>query len=148
MNTKNLITILFVAALATSCTVVKQTARVEHPASYINTATTADLEVSQKSISFTYEPSKAVRQGGNENVIKTAVREALKANGGGDVLVGLQWTAKYKGGSIRVITVTGYPATYKNFRSLPDSIWDKTPLYVPEEDHSTQILNLNSLFNK
>ena len=81
MNTRNLITILFIALLATSCTTVKQTARMEDPTSYINTVTIADLEVSEQSITFTYTPSKAVVNGGRNNVIKTAVAEALrKAN--------------------------------------------------------------------
>ena len=52
MNTRNLITILFIALLATSCTTVKQTARMEDPTSYINTVTIADLEVSEQSITF------------------------------------------------------------------------------------------------
>lgn len=141
--------ILFIAVLTTtSCTRIYQTARVQHPISYINTATTADFDVSDKSISFTYEPSKAVRRGGWDNVIKTAVQEALKANGGGDALIGLQYTVKLKPSlficPIRLITVTGYPANYVNFRSLPDSIWEKTPLFPKVEDRSTRIFNINN----
>ncbi|MBO5974499.1 MAG: hypothetical protein J6P95_02085 [Paludibacteraceae bacterium] len=146
MKTKYLIAILFVATLATSCTMVKQTARIENPASYINTATIADLDISNKPITFTYEPSKAVRKGGNDNIVKTAVQEALKANGNGDILVALQWTAKYKSGKIHVISIKGYPATYKNFRNLPDSIWGKTPIYQPSTFIDNSTSSSSSLF--
>ena len=94
MNTRNLITILFIALLATSCTTVKQTARMEDTTSYINTVTIADLEVSEQSITFSYTPSKVVVNGGRDNVIKTAVAEALRKAGDYDVLVGLQYTTK------------------------------------------------------
>lgn len=147
MNTKNLIAILFVAVLATSCTVVKQTARMEDPTSYINTVTIADLEVSEQSITFTYTPSKAVVNGGRNNVIKTAVAEALRKAGDYDVLVGLQYTTKENSfGKIQVINVKGYPAKYKNFHSLPDSIWEKTPLFNPSKKSAFK--NSFSLFNK
>lgn len=147
MNTRNLITILFIALLATSCTTVKQTARMEDPTSYINTVTIADLEVSEQSITFSYTSSKVVVNGGRDNVIKTAVAEALRKAGDYDVLVGLQYTTKENFfGKIQVINVKGYPAKYKNFHSLPDSIWEKTPLFNPSKKSAFK--NSFSLFNK
>ena len=58
---------------------------------------------------------------GEKNVIKTAVRETLLANGNADVLVGLNTQIKYDTkGQLESITVTGYPAKYVNFRSPSD----------------------------
>ena len=46
---------------------------------------------------------------------------ALEANGGGDVLVELQTTVKKKGRkNVSEVTVSGYPASYRNFRSADD----------------------------
>ena len=57
------------------------------------------------------------------NVINTAVREALLANGNADVLVALETQVKYDAaGEIESVTVTGYPATYTNFRSPSDEV--------------------------
>ena len=82
----------------------------------------ADLKVSPTKISFFYIPSQTVASAGPENVINSAIREALIANGNADVLVGLEHQIKYSSnGSIESITVTGYPATYTNFRSPSDA---------------------------
>ena len=81
----------------------------------------ADLDVSTTKISFFYIPSKTVVNGGVDNVIDSAVREALLANGNADVLVGLEKQIKYNiEGQVESITVTGYPAKYINFRSPGD----------------------------
>ena len=61
---------------------------------------------------------------------------ALDANGGGDVLVELQTTVKKTGRrNVSEVTVSGYPATYKNFRSADDeTLKDALKLRaVPEE---------------
>jgi len=85
------------------------------------TAVFADLDVSPKKVLFFYIPSKTVVNGGEENIINSAVREALLANDNADVLVGLEKQIKYApDGTIESITVTGYPAKYVNFRSPGD----------------------------
>lgn len=77
----------------------------------------ADLEVSSKKINYSMPVSEAVNLGGLDNVISTAVKEALDANGG-DVIVGLETSVSYKSnGDIESISITGYPATYTNFRN-------------------------------
>jgi len=77
-----------------------------------------DLEVSPNKISYFMLVSESVRLGGFENVVSTAVKEALESNGGGDVLVGLQTQTKYNDdGEIESIHITGFPAKYVNFRS-------------------------------
>jgi hypothetical protein len=77
-------------------------------------------------------PHRRVQRGGFENVKSTAVREALKNNGGGDVLVGLEVQTKSVRfliwRSIKSITVSGYPAKYKNFTNPSKEYW--TPMGV------------------
>lgn len=81
----------------------------------------ADLDVSPDKITFFYLPSKTVVKGGLDNVIDSAVREALASNGNADVLVGLETQIKYNDlGEAESITVTGYPAKYVNFRNPGD----------------------------
>lgn len=101
----------------TSCTTVKKTATTQDVSTVVAAGSEADLEVSQKKISFYYDVPRSVRRGGTNSVKATAV--ALKANGNADILVNPQFDMKIRRGSIREITVTGYPATYKNFRKLP-----------------------------
>lgn len=104
------------------------------PSKLINTATytkpsaiqpasavLADLDVSPTKITYFMLPSKTVLDGGLDNVIDTAVREALLANGNADVLVAMNTQIKYNAQGVpESITVTGYPATYVNFRSPSD----------------------------
>ena len=149
---KNLcLLLIFVGVCATSCktfTITDVSATCQQPSTYINTATVADLEVSNERISFTFQPSIEVRNGGDLNAIKTAIREALRLNGGGDILVNLEYiTVCKKSGwgrsTIHEVTVSGYPAKYKNFRNLDDSIWAPTKLY-PEN----VTINKTSVHNK
>ena len=81
----------------------------------------ADLDVAPAKITYFMMPSTTVANGGYDNVINTAVREALLANGDADVLVALETQVKYdKEGKIESVTVTGYPAKYTNFRNAGD----------------------------
>lgn len=146
--------LMFVALATTSCKTIDATATYQHPSTYINTATVADLDVSNVRISFTFKPSNQVRRGGSQNVIKAAVREALRINGGGDVLVDLEYITVSKTrllsyifglSPIREVTVSGYPAKYKNFHNLGDTIWAPTKLY-PENIsiNKTSVKSINS----
>lgn len=84
----------------------------------------ADLEVSETRIMYAYVPPRSVKNGGTDNVINTAVREALTANGNADVLVGLETQINYNAShKITSIVITGYPAKYKNFRNLDENVW-------------------------
>jgi PBP1b-binding outer membrane lipoprotein LpoB len=111
MQTKK---ILLFALLATiflsSCSTVKKTATTIDVASSIQSASTADLEVSKKKITYTYMVPSKVARGGEKNMVNAAVAEALKENGNADVLVAPQYEIRKK-----IVVVTGYPATYKNF---------------------------------
>lgn len=101
---------------------MKKTATSIDVANSISTNTTADLDVSDKRISYTLRPTKQERKGGTDNIRNTAVAAALKSNGGGDVLVAPEFETKisrnlFGTSKIKEITVTGYPAKYKNFQS-------------------------------
>jgi len=118
---------LMAIALLASCTTIRQTATVKNPCSKVQAAVIADLEVSDTKIAYTYVPGRDVRRGGDANVIAAAIQEALYANGDADVLVALEYTVECRpsclNSTIREITVTGYPATYKNFHNVKDEYW-------------------------
>ena len=104
-----------------SCTTTLNSSKTKDFGSSAITATFADLVVSPQKITYTYRPTDDVKRGGEVNVINTAIRMALEANGGGDVLVELQTTVKKKGRkNVSEVTVSGYPASYRNFRSADD----------------------------
>lgn len=113
----------FSAALAlTSCSVVNKTASQGNVDAVAASAVISDLDVSDQKITYTLVPSKKVRRGGLGNCINTAISEALEKNGGGDVLLETQKAIIKRQGilglKIKSVTVTGYPATYKNFRPV------------------------------
>lgn len=85
----------------------------------LNNVTTANLQVSDRAISFTYTPDGAHRRAGEKSVKAAAVSQALEANGGGDVLVAPQFEVKKTRGlfssKIKYVTVKGHPATYRDF---------------------------------
>lgn len=119
-----------------SCTTTLNSSKTKDFGSSAITATFADLVVSPQKITYTYKPSDDVRRGGEVNVINTAIRKALEANGGGDVLVELQTTIKKKSRkNVTEVTVSGYPATYKNFRCADDQTLKEALMMrsVPDE---------------
>lgn len=114
---KVILAVLTVMALGiTSCSSIHKTAAVEEISTGVAAYSTADLNISPNKISYTYRPTKAERRGGNKNAIECAVAEALKANGNADVLVAPQYEIKKRRGNVKQVTVTGFPATYSNFR--------------------------------
>lgn len=124
---------LFVALatiLAASCTTTTKTARTESVPYSMYNATVADLAVAPQRISYTLSPTKEIRKGGVGNVKQAAIMEALNANGNADMLLEPQFVLSHKKGPLGLlinkvtsVTVTGRPATYKNFRSMNDSVW-------------------------
>ena len=124
---KKLLYFVGLALLVVSCTTVTKSAKtVESPASLLS-ATVADLEVSPNRITFTTVPDMAVRRGGLDNVKQAATQQALLENGNADVLVDATYsitTTRFLAFNwVSSITVSGRPATYKNFHSLNDSVW-------------------------
>ena len=122
---------LFVSlALAiSSCTTSYKTASVNAISGQVVSVATADLQVSDKKITYTYNTTGAVRRGGLANIKATAISEALKVNGGGDILLECQEAIIKKKGlfgtKIESITVTGYPAVYTNFKTANPSDYEK-----------------------
>ncbi len=109
------------ALLVCSCSTFRtSTTTTMNVKSTLNSATTAELQVSEKKISYTFYPKKQDRRAGLNHVINNAVAAALKENGNADILVERQYEAIYKSRLFRKkmksVTVTGYPATYKNFK--------------------------------
>ena len=140
------LSLMFVALATTSCKTILATAEYKDPTTVLRNVTVADLDVADERISFTFVPSYKVRRGGSQNVIKAAIREALRINGGGDVLIDLEYITvndpyfiKPWLSPISEITVSGYPAKYKNFHSLDDSIWAPTKLYPDNIKESTSV---------
>lgn len=120
---KLFISVIAVVLTATSCTTSYKSATTCSVKAPVVSSVTADLEVSDKKIVYSYVPSGSVRRGGFQNCLNTAVREALSANGNGDVLVETQSAVVerkglFGGRKIKSVTVTGYPAVYKNFKSV------------------------------
>ena len=118
--------LLAVASLAVmSCSVGAKSPKLISTATYQKmsfqpyvTPVQVDLQVSPKKINYFMLVSETVRMGGFDNVVATAVKEALESNGGGDVIVGLQSQTKYNDkGEIESINISGFPASYVNFRS-------------------------------
>ena len=101
----------------------------------------ADLDVASTKITHLYIPSKTVAIGGYDNIINTAVREALAANGNADVLVAMELQVKYDpNGSVESVVVSGYPATYTNFRNASDEVLSglvQAPVVVEQTDETS-----------
>ena len=119
---KKLLFVLAISAAAmTSCTTVKKSATIHDVKPTLASVVLTDLDVSNQKITFTYVPTSDVRRGGAKNCIATAIHEALVTNGG-DVLIETQTAIVERTFShkIKSVTVTGYPAKYKNFRSADD----------------------------
>lgn len=125
---KNLLFVSFALAIS-SCTTSFKTASVNRVSSQVVSVATADLQVSNKKITYTYNTTAAVRRGGLSNIKATAISEALKANGEGDVLLECQEAIIKKKGlfgtKIKSITVTGYPAVYTNFKNADPADFEK-----------------------
>ena len=119
---KKIFLMAMVAMMAASCTTMKMsTAKTMDVKSSLTSKTTADMIVSERKISYDYYPNKKERKAGMNQVLNNAVSAALKANGDADVLVHMQYNAIIKkklwfSKKIRQVTVSGYPATYRNFK--------------------------------
>ena len=107
--------------MVTSCsTLRKSSATVLDVETSIKSHNNAELVVSDQKISYTYLPTKADRKACLKHVKTNAVAAALKENNNADVLVHKQDEVVYRVNmfgvkKIKSVTVTGYPAVYRNF---------------------------------
>ena len=107
--------ILSLSSCSNKITTSTATTKAITPHVYANTF--ADLEIVSGKLSYVYVPTNDVIAGGKENIIKTAEALLLKQYDA-DVLVEPQYIYEYKDTrTISKVTVTGYAAKYKNFRS-------------------------------
>ena len=124
---------LLSALLLSSCVTTTKTARTLATSASIKNATVADLRVTDNRVTYTMSPSKAIQRAGLNNVKQAAIQEALTKNGNADVMVEPEFVIEKErtlfGSRINSITVTGRPAYYQNFRTLPDSVWHKPGFY-------------------
>lgn len=115
------------ALMLSSCQTILNTARTEDVESGIANFTVADLDVYPERVTETIAVDAELRRGGEANVKHAVEAEALRKNGRGDLLVEPQYVIKKKrtflGNQITEISVSGRPASFKNFRSLNDSVW-------------------------
>ncbi|MBR4996038.1 MAG: hypothetical protein IKY82_08255 [Alistipes sp.] len=122
---KKLLFFFAIALILSSCSTITKTASTRDVSARVIGATLVDLDVSNSKISYTMKPSRAVQRGGTQNCIDVAISEALKEHGG-DVLIETQKATVSRMSlfgfrRIKSVTVTGYPATYKNFNSMEQS---------------------------
>jgi hypothetical protein len=124
---KHIVFLALSVLLLSSCETLTKTARVADSSLSIQSATVADLKVSEHRVTHTMTPSKEVLRGGLDNVKQAVEQEALINNGNADILVDPQYVISKRkgllGAKITSITVSGRPAYYTNFRSLDDSVW-------------------------
>lgn len=136
---KKIIIIASAIAVLTSCSVpaklITTSTSEDASASFQTTAVLADIKVSETKLSFLYVPSKTVSAGGYDNIIKTAVHEALMSVGKEyDVLVAKETQVKYDAQSnVESVLVTGYPGKYVNWRS------SEKPVVKESKNNSTPI---------
>lgn len=122
--------LFFIVAIfaMSSCSTVYKTASTRDVSAPVVSAAYADLEVSNAKISYTLRPSSKIRRGGVQNCVNVAISEALKEHGG-DILIETQNATVSKRlfgfGRVKSVTVTGYPAVYKNFRSVDQVTLEK-----------------------
>lgn len=127
--------------LLASCSTVRKTSTVVDIPTSIVSESTADLEVSPNKITYKYVPDRSVRRAGEQNVINSAVAEALKANGDADVLVAMQYEIKTTKGffgqvTVKYVTVKGYPAKYKNVKPIDPALFLLNGPAIPCHHHN------------
>lgn len=134
---KKIFFIIVAAVVAVSCT---STAKLITTTSHntfndpqmIVSAVYADLDIQETKITYIYIPTKTVVAGGLDNIINSAVSEALAQNNNADVLVGLQKQIKYNNlGEVESVVITGYPAHYINMRNADKGYFDDVK-FTPE----------------
>lgn len=116
------------ALLLSSCQTLTKTARTAEIGSSLHSATVVDIvPATEHRVTYTLEPSEALRRGGVNNVKQAAESEALAKYGNADVLLEPQYVITKQQGLLRSkvtsVTVSGRPAYYTNFRALHDSVW-------------------------
>lgn len=147
MKKSTLASCIAVLALC-SCTTIQHTTTSEEVDTQVHNLTVADVNVSKERVSHTYnwnwDPLSTISLSDKK---KSAAAELLNEQGG-DVLVEPQYVVKrrgvFRGGEI---TVSGYPATYRNFRSMTQSDADIIATIDPKtEDSKSPLAFVTNIF--
>lgn len=110
-------------AMMASCTTLRQsTVSTVDVNTAVSNQSTADLIVADAKISHIYVPEGKEKKASMNTILNNAVYEALKENGNADVLVNFQYQATvtkklWFNRKVQKVVITGYPATYKNFKN-------------------------------
>lgn len=116
---RRLIIVLCAAVFVTSCSSVAKysTAKtIDIKPTVIQKPTVADLQVNEKKATGTH--SGKIKTTSLETIQNEAVASALKS-ASADILVEPRFDTTIDG-SITTVVVSGFPATYKNFRTMKD----------------------------
>lgn len=119
---KKYLVILAAAAMMASCSITKHSVNVLDVTNPIVTTTVASLEVEKTPITYVYTPSKRECKALSfRELLNNAQYLALKEHKRGDLLVQVSYSIKAKRVAgilfVKEITISGYPATYKDFRN-------------------------------
>lgn len=96
----------------------------------VQSLTIADLDVEPERVTYTMVPDDDIARGGEENARRAAEAKLLAQYNNADVLVDAQFIVTKESGSlfkspkITSVTVSGHPAHYKNFHSVPETVWE------------------------
>lgn len=109
--------------LFASCAVNRAAVEANSVENEIETKTRATLVVNQKRVSYTYVPTKQnAKNLSIDQLVQNAVYMALQANGNADVMVKVNYNVEMKwsffGKRVKKISVSGYPAHYRDFREV------------------------------
>ena len=119
---KIIVLIAVCSAMLCSCNVMRTNVKFADVNAPVLSTTVASLEVESEPITFVYEPTKVERKHlSTADLIKNAQFLALQQHGSGDVMVQVSYKLEIKKFfffvRVKKVTITGYPATYKNFRN-------------------------------
>lgn len=119
MTSRNLLAVCFAALLVSSCTTVTHTSQTAAVDTQLYNLTVADMNVAAKKDSVTLDWAWNPLSTVSLSAQKESATHALLEKSDADVLVEPEYIVHrrglFRGGSV---TVTGYPATYSNFRTM------------------------------
>lgn len=113
--------------MLSSCETLTKTAKTADVEASLQSVVVADLNVADHRVTSTMDVTPSVRRGGFKNIKQAVEAKALEENGNADILLEPQYVVEKKrnlfGSKVTRITVSGRPASYKDFRALNDSVW-------------------------
>lgn len=119
MTSRNLLAVCFAALLVSSCSTVTHTSQTAAVDTQLYNLTVADMNVAAKKDSVTLDWAWNPLSTVSLSAQKKSATHALLEKSDADVLIEPEYIVHrrgiFRGGSV---TVTGYPATYSNFRAM------------------------------